>query len=193
MTISSNERNNFTINYTDRLVTLKLTEYLRSIVPSHYDSYVICCIGTDRSTGDSLGPLTGSLLQRQQLHKLVVYGTLHEPLHALNLVDCLQEIKVKYKRPFVIAVDAALGQISSIGKFFCGIGPLHPGSALKKDLPEVGHIHVSATVNLNSGINYLILQNTRLSVVYDMAMILANCFYRLDVSLANPSKYHFAK
>lgn len=193
MSISQQHNHSFSINYTDQFVTYKLTRYLRSIVPLHYDAYVVCCIGTDRSTGDSLGPLTGSLLERYPLNKLHVYGTLHDPLHALNLNEHLQYIHDKYKKPFIIAVDAALGHFSSIGKIYCGKGPLQPGSALNKNLPEVGHAHISATVNLNSKMNYFILQNTRLSVVYDMATILATCFYRLDLFLKEPSKHYYVQ
>lgn len=185
---SINEQTHFSIQYNDRFVTLKLTDFLRSIVPLSNKSYVVACIGTDRSTGDSLGPLTGSLLQRRKLHKLHVYGTLHEPLHALNLHDYINEINIIYHNPFIIAVDASLGKINSVGTIFCGNGPLKPGSALKKDLPEIGHAHLSATVNLNSELNYLTLQNTRLSIVYDMADLLARALYRLDLTLRDEAK-----
>lgn len=173
----------FSMQYDEQFVSLKLTNFLRSIVPSNSSSYIVACIGTDRSTGDSLGPLTGSLLQRRKLHKLQVYGTLHDPLHALNLHDYLNEIKQKYRNPFIIAVDASLGKMTSIGTIYSGHGPLKPGSALKKNLPEVGHAYLSATVNLNSEMNYLVLQNTRLSIVYDMADLLAQSLYRLDLTL----------
>src|SRR5690606_31826424 len=50
----------------------------------------IVCVGTDRSTGDSLGPFIGSVLLRQKDKGFIppsvsVYGTIHEPVHALNL------------------------------------------------------------------------------------------------------------
>lgn len=183
----------FSVNYTDQFAIYKLSRYLRSIVPLDRGAYVVCCIGSDRSTGDSLGPLTGSFLERYHLNKLHVYGTLHEPLHALNLAQRLDSINETFEKPFIIAVDAALGKFSSIGNIFCGKGPLHPGSALNKDLPEIGHAHISATVNLNSQMNYLILQNTRLSIVYDMATILAACFYRLDLYLSEPSKHYYVQ
>ena len=48
---------------------------------------VILCIGTDRSTGDALGPLIGTHLSRLNLPQLHVYGTLDEPVHATNLDD----------------------------------------------------------------------------------------------------------
>lgn len=185
-----NEQTTFSIAYHEQLMTLKLTNFLRSIVPSHHPSYVIACIGTDRSTGDSLGPLTGSLLQQKRLQKLHVYGTLHEPLHALNLQDYLHEINETYENPFIIAVDAALGSTTSIGTIYAGCGPLQPGSALNKDLPAIGHAHLSATVNINSEMNYIVLQNTRLSIVYDLAASLARVLYRLDLSLRDQPSHH---
>src|SRR5690625_3536000 len=108
MTFSQYEKSVLTINYAERFVTTKLTQFLRSIVPNHYDSFEIACIGTDRSTGDSLGPLTGSLLQHRSLKTLHVYGTLHNPLHALNIEDYLAKIRTNHSKPFIIAVDASL-------------------------------------------------------------------------------------
>ena len=45
---------------------------------------VYLCIGSDRVTGDSLGPLVGTLLLKVQ-PTLPVIGTLTDPVHALNL------------------------------------------------------------------------------------------------------------
>ncbi|WDC85687.1 DUF1256 domain-containing protein [Caloramator sp. mosi_1] len=47
---------------------------------------VILCIGTDRSTGDCLGPLVGYKLNRLTLNKNIdIFGTLNTPVHAKNL------------------------------------------------------------------------------------------------------------
>ena len=43
---------------------------------------VFLCIGTDRSTGDSLGPLIGSRLEAEGIGDVVVIGTLEHPVHA---------------------------------------------------------------------------------------------------------------
>ena len=47
----------------------------------------VVCIGTDRSTGDALGPLVGSRLTewRSVRDRIRVVGTLDEPVHAGNL------------------------------------------------------------------------------------------------------------
>ena len=46
---------------------------------------IFLCIGTDRSTGDSLGPLVGHKLRKCRLKKAAVIGTLDKPVHAMNL------------------------------------------------------------------------------------------------------------
>lgn len=54
---------------------------------------VILCIGTDRIIGDSLGPLTGSLLKKRAGEALHVYGTLEHTVHACNLAETLTQIQ----------------------------------------------------------------------------------------------------
>ncbi|MGQ0452983.1 DUF1256 domain-containing protein, partial [Bacillus sp. SS-TM] len=53
---------------------------------------ILVCIGTDRSTGDALGPLVGTKLEQIDIQNLQVFGTLDEPVHALNLEDKIQNI-----------------------------------------------------------------------------------------------------
>ena len=71
---------------------------------------VVLCIGTDRVTGDSLGPLVGTFLHAYGSDRyLSIYGTLDFPVHALNLEDACRQIKKKHPRNLIIAVDASLG------------------------------------------------------------------------------------
>ena len=48
---------------------------------------VFLCIGSDRVTGDCLGPYVGYRLSQHQLPGIFVYGTLSQPVHAVNLSD----------------------------------------------------------------------------------------------------------
>ena len=54
---------------------------------------VIMCIGSDRSTGDSLGPLIGYKLQKYSLKHVNIYGTLDNPIHAGNINEKISEIR----------------------------------------------------------------------------------------------------
>jgi len=130
---------------------------------------VILCIGTDRSTGDALGPLIGTHLARLNLPLLHVYGTLDEPVHATNLEENLQFIEKRFDNPFVIAADACLGRLDSVGCITLANGPLKPGAGVHKQLPEVGEAHLTGIVNVGGFMEYMVLQNTRLNLVWRMS------------------------
>lgn len=53
---------------------------------------VVVCLGTDRSTGDSLGPIAGSSLRKFRSSLFDLFGTLEEPVHAMNLDTTLEQI-----------------------------------------------------------------------------------------------------
>ncbi|MUT68393.1 spore protease YyaC [Paenibacillus sp. NEAU-GSW1] len=134
---------------------------------------VIVCIGTDRSTGDSLGPIIGTSLAKYQSPHFSIYGTLEEPVHAMNLEDTILQINRSFHKPFVIGIDACLGQVSSIGSIQVGTGPVRPGAGVNKELPPVGDIHITGIVNVGGFMEYFVLQNTRLHLVMKMADVIA--------------------
>lgn len=133
---------------------------------------ILLCIGTDRSTGDCLGPLVGSKIDLTKQDFFAVYGTLDKPVHASNLKEKLAEIHSNYKEPFIIAVDACLGQIENVGCINLGDGSLQPGAGVNKDLPPVGQIHITGIVNVGGFMEYLVLQNTRLNMVMRLADVI---------------------
>ncbi len=130
---------------------------------------ILLCIGTDRSTGDCLGPLVGSKLSAIEQDYFDVYGTLDKPVHASNLEQRLEEIRKTYENPFIIAIDACLGNQENVGCINIGNGSLQPGAGVNKNLPPVGEIHITGVVNIGGFMEYLVLQNTRLNLVMSMA------------------------
>lgn len=149
-----------------------LHEYFLSLYEDD-SSLVILCIGTDRSTGDSLGPLVGSKVQAELPAGVTVYGTLEEPIHAVNLEETITQINRRFKNPFIIAVDACLGRSENIGFISIKPGALRPGTGVNKNLPEVGKMHIIGVVNVGGFMEYLVLQNTRLSLVMRMAEVIS--------------------
>ncbi|MCC5909539.1 MAG: spore protease YyaC [Clostridiaceae bacterium] len=147
------------------------TEYLQKYYNSSYSNLVFLCIGTDRSTGDALGPLVGYKLEKPLLRheNIHVYGTLDEPVHAKNLKDYIDKIYSIFENPFIIAIDACLGRMERVGYITMGDGPISPGAGVNKILPSVGDLHVMGIVNLGGYMEYMILQNTRLNLVMKMA------------------------
>jgi len=142
------------------------------------DFYEICilCIGSDRATGDSLGPIVGLKLREILPQKSAkIYGDLKTPIHAGNILSAIEKIYAENHRPFIIAVDAALSiSPAHVGRLNIGQGPLRPGASVGKELPTVGHIHITGVVNWMPALGGLsALQSTRLGNVFDMAKIIA--------------------
>ena len=134
---------------------------------------VVVCIGSDRSTGDSLGPLVGSRLAQHRIAGMKVRGTLDHPVHAANLRELLPEIEAEQRTGIVLAVDACLGRAENVGSVCVKPGPLKPGTGVNKTLPEVGLFHIVGVVNVGGFMEYFVLQNTRLSLVMRMADLIA--------------------
>lgn len=137
------------------------------------ESLLVVCVGTDRSIGDALGPLVGSLLQERGDQGFGVLGTLDQPVHASNLADTLVHIEATFRQPLVVAVDACLGRTESVGSLTVARGPLRPGAGVNKALPAVGEIHLTGVVNVGGFMEYFVLQNTRLNLVMRMAKVIA--------------------
>ncbi|MGV3487737.1 MAG: spore protease YyaC [Tuberibacillus sp.] len=168
------------ISYKDPTSRLKITKEIDRLMQGveRNRPVIVVAIGTDRSTGDSLGPLAGTHLLKYKERPYIVYGTLEHPVHAINLKSTITEIHEQYQNPFIIAVDACLGRHYNIGMITVGKGPLIPGAGVKKDLPPVGHIHITGIVNISGYMEYIVLQNTRLSLVMNMAEIIGDCLHR---------------
>lgn len=150
-----------------------LSETLTNLITDSNQEVVIMCIGTDRSTGDCLGPLVGTKLNENPLNHFTVYGTLDDPVHASNLNEKLLDLKQNFANPFVVAVDACLGQLDSVGLVSIATGALQPGAGVNKSLPEVGELHITGVVNVGGFMEFIVLQNTRLSIVMKMANIIS--------------------
>jgi putative sporulation protein YyaC len=107
---------------------------------------------------------------------LAVQGTLEEPVHATNLEQVLAATSLRYPVHVQVAVDACLGDPEAVGTIGIGRGPLRPGSGVHKLLPEVGDISLTGVVNIGGFMEYFVLQNTRLSLVFRMAQVIGEAF-----------------
>lgn len=141
----------------------KVPNQLRKALGRRRKNIVFACIGTDRSTGDSLGPMVGTYLERMGYE---VVGTLENPLHAVNLEERVSGIG---KGNTIVAIDACLGASVRIGAIVAERGPIRPGAGIGKELPPVGDINIYGIVNVGGFMEYFVLQNTRLSLVMKMA------------------------
>lgn len=142
---------------------------------------VFLCIGSDRATGDSLGPIIGHKLTQRLDDSVYIYGTLEHPVHAKNLGEIIRSIDAVFANPYVIAIDASLGKASHIGYFTLAQGALKPGAGVGKELPDVGNLCITGIVNLSGFLEHSLLQTTRLYTVMSLADHICNgIFYCLS-------------
>ena len=142
---------------------------LRTLCRASNSDIVFLCIGSDRSTGDSYGPFVGTMLKEQNF-PFHVFGTIAEPVHALNLKVVLKEIHHQFSNPIIFGVDACLGDNHQIGSIILKEGPLTPGYAINNPLPAVGNYHLKGIVNYFDP-NYPVssLNSARLDTVMSLA------------------------
>jgi putative sporulation protein YyaC len=133
---------------------------------------LVLCIGTDRYIGDCLGPLVGTNLEKMNLPH-PVFGTLENPVHAVNLRNQLTYIEYTYPNYKIIALDACLGAEENIGCIQLKTGCLHPGKGVGKKLPSVGDISIVGIVDSCDHEEFFFLHNIRLNLIIKMADTIA--------------------
>lgn len=155
-----------------------ILKYMDASMPQNATP-IILCIGTDRATGDCLGPLVGDKLMHYN-DNFKVLGCLSSPVHALNLKQVIQGIYKDYNNPFVIAIDASLGDHSLVGSVTVSNCPIYPGKGVNKKLPAIGDVSITGIVNISGQSSHL-LQSTRLHIVMQLADYIAQALkYTID-------------
>ena len=174
-------KNNKIYNYIDSSSKFALLEFQSNLfdILNNYKhnvkSIIFLCIGSDRATGDSLGPLVGYKLSKLPFkNNIFIYGTLESPVHAKNLKETIEYIYLNHSNHILIAIDASLGNKEHINYISIGEGGIKPGAGVKKDLPYVGDIYIKGIVNKTGLLELSVLQNTRLSMVMNMADIISS-------------------
>ncbi|MDQ0247358.1 putative sporulation protein YyaC [Bacillus fengqiuensis] len=151
-----------------QIAALKIRELIQNS-PCKNEEVIFLCIGSDRYVGDSLGPLVGTMLKENEV-PYHVYGTLEAPVHAFNLKATLKEIHKRFVKPLIFSLDACLGDQDQVGYVLFKEGPLLPGKALEKVLPEVGDYHIKGMVNYIDPLpTSQFLNDTRLYTVMNLA------------------------
>jgi len=153
-----------------------LARCMRGGAPRDTAETVFLCIGTDRATGDSLGPLVGHKLGgvKRRFEGVHIYGDLESPVHAKNIAQIIRIIYNNHCDPFIVAVDACLGRREHVGYVSLGPGGVLPGAGAGKLLPPVGDVFIMGVVNLCGAGEADALQNTRLGLVMRMADTVAD-------------------
>jgi len=156
-------------HYSDNAAADLISE---DLVKHFNEKTLIVCIGTDKCIGDSLGPLIGTFLVKNNFPYPVI-GTLENPVHAINIDSTVKEIKEKYPGYHVIAVDACIGYEECVGDIQIKIGPVSPGKGVGKSLPQVGDISIYGIVDSIDNADIFSIKNIRLNFIMNMAEVIS--------------------
>lgn len=139
------------------------------------EKIMFLCIGTDRITGDCLGPLVGSNLKEIYNYNknISVIGDVYHPIHAENINKAIKEINQENEQKVLVTIDSALAQKQKIGEIHVQNIPLIMGRGLnKRNNVKIGNISIKGVVgqNYNSRkYNFFSLQNVPLRRVMKIA------------------------
>jgi len=107
---------------------------------------VVVCIGSDKVSGDMLGPLVGTSLREEYRLPYPVYGAVGESVNGLNLEEYVAMIEKRHKESRIIAVDAALGKSEDVGKIRLKKGGIKAGGALDRAGEKIGDVGIVGVV-----------------------------------------------
>lgn len=169
---------NFAFHCCNLMSRMGITTALSRLIKETDAPPVILCIGSDLAIGDSLGPITGTLLKRKS-NKIggYVYGTLKASVTAKEIKYVREFLKKTHPGSPVIAIDAALGENSEIGLIKISNEALRPGSGAKKQLGKIGDLSILGIVADKRNFSYETLNLTRLGLVYNMAETISAAVY----------------
>ncbi|MFS0634731.1 spore protease YyaC [Mesobacillus foraminis] len=160
------------IQYNNRLAPLLIRNTLHSIIPNGIEHIYVAGIGSNVISGDSVGPLVGTLLKNIYPGHLTVIGSLQSPLDAVTLGRENPNVPF-HSNSFVIAVDSVLGKKEMVNSIIVRKGTLLPGIGLGNQLPSLGDCSIMGVVLENNPDLHSSLLYTNLDTIFTMAMNIA--------------------
>lgn len=136
---------------------------------------IILCIGSDKVIADSLGPLVGHFLVNKYNINAFVYGKLGRTIQKQNLQVYYKHILNAHKNKKILVVDASLGSLEDFGQVKIKSGGIVPirGEFVK----PIGDVSITAIVLPNGLTKELLLKQTKLHFVYELAESIAKAIY----------------
>ena len=146
------------------------------------ENTLIVCIGTPKVWFDKTAPIVGTLLTDKYNIKNVL-GTYDDPVHALNLVERIKNIKHNN----ILAIDSCVATDNKkVGDILFGKDmPVIPGAYKNKKLPRVGNNSILAiTIREEDTINNYkkygsvkeenIIRNMAIEIAFAINKVLSN-------------------
>lgn len=112
-----------------------------------FSDIVILCIGTNKLIGDSIGPVVGQKLKKENIQeKVYIYGDMKETINFKNAKQVIENIFKIYEKPFIITIDSALGTQTMVSKIVVSKGIIRIGKSLGRSICYPSHITIKGVV-----------------------------------------------
>jgi len=146
------------------------------------------CIGTEKISGDALGPIVGTMLREKYKLPYPVLGTEENPINGKNVGEYKRLIKERFPNHKVIAIDSAVGEEKDLWTIKIKEGGVRAGGALSPENEYFGEIGILAVVAQKGNV----LQNLMLSPypkVLALAERIALMIVKVFASVKNLSNF----
>ena len=164
----------FNFNYKNRYAENGTTLALTKLIPTDKLPLIVC-IGTEKISGDALGPIVGTMIRQKLIGKgALIFGTLDSSITAKEVKYLNYFFKATFGERKIITVDAALGKEEEVGLIKISDSPLKPGSGIDKKLDEIGNVTIQGVVAEKTPLASAYLQNVKIDIVYKMAEIISS-------------------
>lgn len=139
---------------------------------------IFLCIGTNKVTGDSLGPIVGTNLQKMLKgnKRIKVFGNMNNPINALNIKENIDYINKMYMDKYIIVIDSAVSDKNLIGEIFITRNKTILGNGINNKISEIGDISIKCSVckdEYSSVNNFKSLQNVPKRFIKNLANIVS--------------------
>ena len=109
------------------------------------------CIGSEKISGDCIGPIVGTLLKEKYKIPYPVFGTEENSVNGKNVSEYVRLIKEYFPAHKIIAVDAAVGEEKDLWTLKYRVGGVRAGGAINADSEYVGEVGILAVVGRKKG------------------------------------------
>ncbi|MDE6302681.1 MAG: spore protease YyaC [Clostridia bacterium] len=145
----------------------------RTITEADDRQIVIVCFGTTAISGDSLGPMVGSILREKYNVPAFVYGTEEHSVNGKNMAEWMKFIRAVHEDALIIAVDASLGHGDMVGQIMLRNDGVCP-AAIKGKKTRFGDVGILGVVAESSKDPIMQLMTVSPLYVEDMAHKVSN-------------------
>lgn len=104
------------------------------------------CIGSEKISGDSLGPMVGTMLKEKYNVPFPVIGTEEHPVNGVNISRYKEHIRKYFPNHKIIAIDAALGEKNDLWEIRFREGGIKAGGAVGTSNTMIGDIGILGVV-----------------------------------------------